>query len=86
MRRRDPGPPRWQTPLPPNVVDSWGPAVADYAERELRIDLDIWQRRILNRALCIVQDPRTISLPGRPVQRGARHPGFRIYLASSGRQ
>lgn len=86
MRRKDPGPPRWQTPLPPNIVDSWGPTVTDYARAELGVELDVWQQRVLNRALAIAQDPRTISLPGRPVQRGVPHLAHRIYLASSGRQ
>lgn len=85
-RRREPIPPRWQTPLPPNVVDSWGPDVADYAWRELRIDLDLWQRRALNRALAIAQTPRAMSFPGRRTDRGARHLAHRIYLASAGRQ
>lgn len=43
--------PRWQTPLPPDVVGSWGPDVAEHARRELGIILDRWQRRALNRAL-----------------------------------
>lgn len=86
MRRRAPLPPRWQTPLPPNVVDSWGPGVIAFAQDELRIPLDVWQQRVINRALAIVQGTRTISLPGRPVQRGARTPAHRIYLASAGRQ
>lgn len=43
--------PRWQTPLPANVVGSWGPDVAALARSVLGIELDRWQRRALNRAL-----------------------------------
>lgn len=46
-------PPRWQTPLPPTVVGSWGPDVAAWAWNELGIELDRWQRRALNRALAV---------------------------------
>jgi len=68
-RRRQPPPPRWQTPLPA-YDGSWGPYVIDYARRELRVELDIWQRRAINRALA--------TLDGRLVHR--------IYLTSAGRQ
>jgi hypothetical protein len=63
--------PRWQTPLPPSVVGSWGPAVAAFAEAVLGIRLDRWQRRALNRALAV--DAR-----GELVHR--------IYLVSTARQ
>ena len=59
------------TPLPPGVAGSWGPAVADYLEREVGIRLDRWQRRALNRALAC-------DAAGRLVHR--------IYLLSTGRQ
>jgi hypothetical protein len=52
MTRRLPAP-RWQTPLPPTVVGSWGPEVAWWAERELAIRLDRWQRLAINRALAV---------------------------------
>lgn len=58
--------------MPPGVVDSWGPDVAAFADRELRIRLDAWQRRALNRALAI--DPATGLLV------------HRHYLVSAGRQ
>jgi hypothetical protein len=45
--------PRWQTPLPAGVKDSWGPDVADWAVAELGLELDLWLRRALNRALAI---------------------------------
>lgn len=63
--------PRWITPLPEGVVGSWGPAVAEYAERVLGITLDRWQRRALNRALA--HDAR-----GELV--------YRVYLISVARQ
>lgn len=69
-RRRLPAP-RWQTPLPPTVVGSWGPAVAAWAEAELGIVLDRWQRRALNRALAY--DARGLLV-------------HRLYLVSTGRQ
>jgi hypothetical protein len=43
--------PRWQTPLPPGVVGSWGPDVGAYVRAELGLSLDRWQQRGLNRAL-----------------------------------
>lgn len=46
-------PPRWETPLPPTAVGSWGPLVVAYARDELRIDLDRWQVRALMRALAV---------------------------------
>ena len=70
--RRAPYPrPRWQTPLPDGVAGSWGPDVAAWAERELRIVLDRWQRRALNRALVYGADGRLLH---------------RIYLISTARQ
>lgn len=86
MTRRRPPAPRWQTPLPPNVVGTWGPDVAEYATRELRIDLDTWQRRILNRALVVVHTPTAVSIAGRPTLRPQPRLGHRIFLASAGRQ
>jgi len=70
VRRRLPAP-RWQTPLPPTVVGSWGPDVAAWSERELGTFLDLWQRRALNRALAIDAGGRLVH----------RH-----YLVSTGRQ
>lgn len=66
--------PRWQTPLPPDVSGSWGPAVAEYAERVLSIRLDRWQRRALDRAL---------AYTGAGPDRRLVH---RHYLVSTGRQ
>lgn len=43
--------PRWETPLPAGVVGSWGPLVERFARRELGIELDRWQSRVLWRAL-----------------------------------
>lgn len=63
--------PRWQTPLPPGVVGSWGPDVAAAAERILGIRLDRWQRRALNRALAFGDDGRLVH---------------RLYLVSTARQ
>lgn len=63
--------PRWQTPLPPGVVGSWGPDVALIAERVLGIKLDLWQRRALNRALVYGADFRLLH---------------RLYLISTARQ
>ena len=63
--------PRWQTPLPPGVVGSWGPDVEAWALAELGIQLDVWQRRALNRALAFDRDRRLVH---------------RIYLVSVGRQ
>lgn len=64
-------PPRWQTPLPPDVVGSWGPLVADAAELILGIRLDRWQRRALNRALAYDADGQLVH---------------RVYLISTARQ
>lgn len=44
-------PPRWETPLPPEAVGSWGPLVIGFAWRELGIRLDRWQQRAITRAL-----------------------------------
>jgi hypothetical protein len=63
--------PRWQTPMPPGVVGSWGPDVAAYVADELGIRLDVWQRRSLNRALAFDATGRLVH----------RH-----YLTSAGRQ
>jgi hypothetical protein len=63
--------PRWQTPLPPSVVGSWGPEVAYWAGRELGLKLDRWQRRALNRALAVDRHDRLVH----------QH-----YLISTGRQ
>jgi len=63
--------PRWQTPLPPSVVSSWGPEVAYHARRELGVTLDRWQRRALNRALAVDRHERLVH----------QH-----YLISTGRQ
>ena len=70
MARRLP-PPRWQTPMPEGVIGSWGPDVAAYAERVLKIRLDRHQRRVLNRALAYRADGRL---------------AHRLYLYSTGRQ
>jgi hypothetical protein len=63
--------PRWQTPLPPSVIGSWGPEVAYWARTELKITLDRWQQRALNRALAVDRHERLIH----------QH-----YLISTGRQ
>jgi hypothetical protein len=63
--------PRWQTPLPRTVAGSYGPDVAAYAQRELGITLDRWQRRALNRALAADGDGRLVH---------------RLYLVSTARQ
>lgn len=70
-RRRRPPAPRWLTPLPEGAVGSWGPAVARFAERELGITLDLWQRWALNRALAYGADGRLLH---------------RVYLISTARQ
>lgn len=70
MARRLPAP-RWQTPLPRSVVGSWGPHVELFAQTELGITLDRWQRRAINRALAVDADGRLVH----------RH-----YLISTGRQ
>lgn len=59
MSRRLPAP-RWQTPLPPNVVGSWGPDVEAYALNELGIRFDRAQRRAVNRALAYDADYRLV--------------------------
>lgn len=69
-RRPDPRP-RWQTPLPPGVVGSWGPLVGDYVRRILKLELDRWQQRALNRALAYGADGRLVH---------------RLYLTSTARQ
>lgn len=63
--------PRWQTPLPAGVVGSWGPDVDRYARVVLGVQLDRWQRRVLNRALAIGADGRLVH---------------RVYIASTARQ
>ena len=63
-------PPRWQTPLPPDVAGSWGPAVEAYA-RPIVGTLDRWQRRVLNRALAYGPDGTLVHS---------------VYLASTARQ
>jgi len=63
--------PRWETPLPARVVGSWGPLVIAYVRRELGIELDRWQRRVIIRALAVGPDGKLV---------------FREYLASTGRQ
>lgn len=63
--------PRWQTPLPDGWTDSWGPDVADYAERVLGFRLDRWQRRAINRALVVDADGRLMH---------------RMYVVSTARQ
>lgn len=63
--------PRWQTPLPPGVVGSWGPDVAAYIASELHVRPDRWQRRALNRALAYDADYQLVH----------RH-----YLTSTARQ
>lgn len=70
MARRTPAP-RWQTPLPPGVVGSWGPDVARVAEKVKGIRLDRHQRRALNRALVYGSDGRLLH---------------RLYLYSTARQ
>jgi hypothetical protein len=69
-RAQLPGP-RWETPLPPGVVGSWGPNVGAWAERELGVRLDRWQQRALNRALAVDARDRLVH----------SH-----YLTSTGRQ
>ena len=69
-RRRLP-PPRWETPLPPTVVGSWGPHVVTFARDVLAIELDRWQVRALTRALAV-------DAAGQLVHRE--------YLVSTGRQ
>jgi hypothetical protein len=69
-RRRQPAP-RWETPLPAGVVGSWGSLVVGFARRELRLELDRWQRRAITRALAV-------DAAGRLVHRE--------YLISTGRQ
>lgn len=71
MSRRGYPVPRWQTPLPPGIAGSWGPDVAAWAELELGIHLDRWQRRALNRALAYWPDGSLVH---------------RIYLISTARQ
>lgn len=63
--------PRWQTPLPPGVAGSWGPDVAAYARDVLKIELDRWAKRALNRALAYGPDGRLLH---------------RLYLVSVARQ
>lgn len=63
--------PRWQTPMPAGVVGSWGPDVAAWARSVLGVELDRWQRRVLNRALAYDADYRLVH---------------RLYLASTPRQ
>lgn len=67
--------PRWQTPLPAGVVDSWGPDVAAFAAAPaplgLGLELDRWQRRVLNRALAVDSQGQLVH---------------RLYLASTARQ
>jgi hypothetical protein len=64
-------PPRWETPLPRSAVGSWGGLVIAYAQRELGIRLDYWQRRVLLRALAVDRSGRLVH---------------REYLASTSRQ
>jgi len=59
MTRRLP-PPRWQTPLPPGVVGSWGPEVVAWARSELGLELDRWLKRALNRALAVDRHDRLV--------------------------
>ncbi|HEV8282332.1 MAG TPA: hypothetical protein VGQ02_10755 [Candidatus Limnocylindrales bacterium] len=59
MTRRLPKP-RWQTPLPQGVVNSWGPEVEWWVRRELGIALDRHQRRALNRALAVDANDRLV--------------------------
>ncbi len=53
------------------MAGSWGPDVAVFARRILRVTLDRWQRRVLNRALVYGADGRLLH---------------RLYLASTPRQ
>lgn len=71
MARRQLPAPRWRTPLPPGITDSWGPDVAAYATDVLGITLDRWQRVALNRALAVGPDGRL---------------AHRVYLISTARQ
>lgn len=71
MTRRKLPEPRWQTPLPAGVVDSWGPDVAAVARAVLGIELDRWQRRAINRALATDADGKLVHT---------------VYLISTGRQ
>jgi phage terminase large subunit-like protein len=70
VSRRLPAP-RWQTPLPSSVVGSWGPDVIAWAQAELGIRYDRWQRRALNRALAFDRTGRLVH---------------DLYLISTGRQ
>jgi hypothetical protein len=63
--------PRWETPLPPTVVGSWGPLVVGFARRELGIELDRWQQRAILRALAVDASGRLVH---------------REYLVSTARQ
>jgi hypothetical protein len=63
--------PRWQTPLPAGWVDSWGPDVAAIAQAVLGFELDLWQRKALNRALLYGADHKLLH---------------RLYVVSTARQ
>jgi hypothetical protein len=63
--------PRWQTPLPPNAVGTWGPDVEVFSGSVLGITLDRWQCDVIDRALAFDKDGRLVH----------RH-----YLISTGRQ
>lgn len=69
--------PRWETPLPPGYDYSWGPTVAAWSTVNLRdslnrpLLLDVWQRRVLTRALACDADGNL---------------AHRLYLVSTGRQ
>lgn len=58
-RRRLPAP-RWETPLPPQTVGSWGPLVVTFARRVLGLQLDRWQVRAILRALAVDADGRLV--------------------------
>lgn len=57
--------------MPAGAVGSWGPDVAAYARTILGFELDLWQRRVLNRALATDEAGRLVHT---------------IYLASAARQ
>jgi hypothetical protein len=63
--------PRWETPLPPEAVATYGPLVAAWASTWLGIELRRWQRRVLDRALACDADGRLVH---------------RLYLSSTPRQ
>jgi len=43
--------PRWETPDPPGVAGSYGPAAIEWAQRELKLSLDPWQAYVIHQVL-----------------------------------